>query len=153
MIFKWIDYTTDYSRIVDSWLDLEAKRFTGCDNGWDDFFDYWCNHEDNIKGENFWGKVVFEGSTPFAIITLAINFNGEFLISEYIVDPKKRGKGYGTAALRELLNKVRTSSGKISEQRKRLFTPITLPRKRLSKRPDFASEVCILTATLQITDI
>jgi len=103
MKFEWVDYTTEYSRVVESWLDREAKRFTGCDDGWDDFFDYWCNEGDHKKGENFWDKVVFEGSTPFAVIALGMNDNGEFIISEYIVDPKKRGKGCGTAALRELL--------------------------------------------------
>lgn len=137
MIFKWIDYTTDYSRIVDSWLDLEAKRFTGCDNGWDDFFDYWCNHEDNIKGENFWGKVVFEGSTPFAIITLAINFNGEFLISEYIVDPKKRGKGYGTAALRELLNNSTDIIGKDIRTAEAVIYPNNIASKKAFEKAGF----------------
>jgi len=112
MKFKWTDYTVEYSRIIDSWLDSEAKRFTGCDDGWDDFFDYWCNHDDNIKGKNFWGKVVFEGSTPFAVIAIGMHDNDEFNISEYIVDPQKRGKGYGTAALRELLTNSTEIIGK-----------------------------------------
>ncbi len=102
MNYQWIDYTDQYSRVVERWLDRTAKKYTGCDEGWDNFFTYWKNDDSQRAGENFWGKIVFEGGVPFAVIAVGYH-DGTFIIMEYIVAPKKRGKGYGSSALRELL--------------------------------------------------
>lgn len=137
MEFKWIDYTTEYSHVVDSWLDSEAQRFTGCDDGWDDFFDNWCNYENNKRGENFWGKVVFEDSAPFAVIALGMNDKGEYVISEYIVDPQKRGKGYGTAALRELLTNSSEIIGKDINTAEAVIYPNNIASQKAFEKAGF----------------
>ena len=137
MKFKWVDYTTEYSHVVDSWLDSEAKKFTGCDDGWDEFFDYWCNYKNNKRGENFWGKVVFEGSTPFAVIALGMNDKGEFVISEYIVDPQKRGKGYGTATLYELLTNSMEIIGKDIRTAQAVIYPNNIASQKAFEKAGF----------------
>ena len=38
MKYNWIDYRTEYRETVDSWLDDSAKRFTGCSDGFDDYY-------------------------------------------------------------------------------------------------------------------
>ncbi len=137
MKFKWVDYIIEYSRVVDSWIDPEAKRFTGCDDGWDDFFDYWSNYEHNKIGENFWGKVVFEGSTPFAVIALGMIDDKEFVISEYIVDPQKRGKGYGTAALRELITNSAEIIGKDIRTAEAVIYPNNIASQKAFEKAGF----------------
>ncbi len=100
--YSWIDYTDRYSRVVEPWLDRTAKKFTGCAEGWDSYFTYWKNYDDTKIGENFWGKVISDGGVPFAVMTVGFH-DGIFTVSEFIVAPKKRKKGYGSSALRELL--------------------------------------------------
>lgn len=102
MKYNWIDYTAEYAPIVESWLDLEAKKNTGCDEGFDQEFEYWKNDSNTKIGENFWGKVVCDGGAPFAVIAAGF-YDGIFIICELIVDPAKRGKGHGPSALSELL--------------------------------------------------
>ena len=102
MQFEWKDYTTEYSAVIESWLDPEARKFTGCDEGFDQYFEYWKNESNTKLGENFWAKVICQGNIPFAVITLGL-YNGEFTVSEFIADPLKRGQGLGSSALTELI--------------------------------------------------
>lgn len=41
MRYDWIDYSSSYKETVDSWLDEDAVRFTGCDEGFDEYYQYW----------------------------------------------------------------------------------------------------------------
>ena len=101
MIFKWIDYTYKDDVLIDSWLDEEAVRLTGLEDGWRAFYDYWANE---LK-DGYWCKVVYFDDTPIAIIFF--DYNPEidsYHISEFVVRPEYRGKGYGTKILNELLD-------------------------------------------------
>ena len=102
MKYTWIDYTNQYSSVVEPWLDREAKKYTGCDEGWDRYITYWKNDGGTKIGGNFWGKVVSDGGIPFAVMAIGFH-DGMFTVSEFIVAPEKRKKGYGSSALRELL--------------------------------------------------
>ena len=35
MKFTWEDYSVTYKDVVESWLDEEAKKFTGCEEGFE----------------------------------------------------------------------------------------------------------------------
>ena len=102
MKYKWIDYTVDYAPIIESWIDSDARKYTGCDDGWDNYFEYWKNFSGTKIGENFWAKVIFNGNTPFAVMAISLQ-DGTGAVCEYIIDPLKRGKGYGSSALIELM--------------------------------------------------
>lgn len=102
MRFKWIDYTSIYKDIVDSWVDEEAKRFTGCDEGFEKYYQYWVNDPDTKLGENFWVKIILLEDAPVGIIAIGL-WNGVFTISEFIIRPDSRGIGLGSSALTELL--------------------------------------------------
>lgn len=102
MNFQWIDYNDKYADLVDSWLDDEAKQYTGCDDGWASFYEYWKNDSETILGETFWCKLIKDGNIPFAVIALSL-YDNAYTIMEYIVDPRRRGTGYGTLGLCELL--------------------------------------------------
>ena len=103
MNFGWKDYSARYASIVESWMDAEAKRFSGCDEGWEDYFNYWKNDKQTQLGINFWGKVVFMHSIPIAVISLALA-DEKIIVSEFIVAPSYRGRGFGTQILQELLS-------------------------------------------------
>lgn len=103
MKYQWIDYTKEYAALIDGWLDDEAIRFTGIDSGWDDFYEYWKNDSEMSLGENYWCKLISYEGVPFAAIAFSL-WEGKFTVMEYIVDPKKRGCGLGSSALKELMD-------------------------------------------------
>ena len=43
--FTWLDYNSSHRETVESWFDSEAVKYTGCDDGWDSFFEYWKLNE------------------------------------------------------------------------------------------------------------
>ncbi len=103
MKYNWITYSSKYKAIVDSWLDDDTRRFTAIDASFEDYVQYWETNNDSNKSEYFWSKVITDkNEMPFGVIAIAL-YNSVFTISEYIIDPQKRNKGYGSSALKELL--------------------------------------------------
>ncbi len=102
MQFDWKHYSNDDAKLVDSWLDDSAIRETGLDEGWQAFYDYWMTENPSIE-EKDCCFIISHDKIPFAVIYLAI-IDHCITISEYVVAPNKRGMGYGTAAIKELLN-------------------------------------------------
>ena len=112
MTFAWRDYTEADAPMADGWLDEEAIRHTGLDDGFDDCYRYWKEQPEIHMGENLWGKLFSVGDTPVGVCLLGME-NGVLTVSELLIDPVKRGNGYGSAALKELLEK----SGDILDKR------------------------------------
>ena len=100
--FEWQDYTKNDAALVDSWLDADAVRLTGLDEGFDEFCQYWENESDPARGEYFRCKIVTENQRPFAAIAFGY-CSGTVTIMEIVVDPALRGQGRGTAVLREII--------------------------------------------------
>ena len=111
MTFTWENYRverTDIVETVEKLFDYEAMRFTGCDDGFKAFCDYWYNE----LGENsFWCKTVFLNGELIAVIALAKAPDGVFTVQELAVSSEKRGCGYGSAILSELLRYSREIIG------------------------------------------
>ena len=100
--FDWQDYTREHAALVDSWLDADAVRMTGMDEGFDAFHQYWKNESSPERGEYFWSKLVSENGHPFAVISYGY-CNGTITIMEIVVDPVVRGQGKGAAVINEFL--------------------------------------------------
>lgn len=101
MNFTWKDYEPETMSFVEVWLDDECKRFTGIDDGFQDFYEYW-SFEATQNGKLFCSKVVFENEIPIGII--AIGKDGDRItVMELIVSRKVRNKGKGTKIIEELL--------------------------------------------------
>ena len=100
--YVWKDYDPDIMGFVEEWLDGEAVELTGLDEGWREFYEYWCGEDDFSLGENFFSKVVYEDEVPIAVIAFAIR-DGAFNIMEIVVPCDLRGRGYGSGVLAELL--------------------------------------------------
>lgn len=102
MDFVWRDYNPKIMRYIESWLDENAVKSTGLDDGFRDFYEYWANEDGFVVGENFWCKVAFENDEPFAVIAFC-QHERKISIMEIVLDPQKRGQGKGSKLLKELL--------------------------------------------------
>lgn len=136
MKFTWFDYNKIYANTVEDWLDTDAKQFTGCDEGWDSFYEYWKNDDEMMLGNNYWCKVVYECDAPVAVIAISM-YQNIFTIMEYIVDPTKRGKGYGSTALKELLENSTTIIGKDITQAKAVIYPNNIASQKAFEKAGF----------------
>lgn len=111
MRYEWRTYTADDAATVDSWMDPDARYFTGCDDGWNAYITE-MHSEDYIRiGENFWCKVVMSEHRPIAAAALYLAEDGILWISEMVVKPEARGQGHGSAILQELLCRTDTVLG------------------------------------------
>lgn len=102
MKYEWHNYDPETMGYIENWLDEEAVKFTGLDEGFRDFYAYWANEDGFDVGKNFWCKVVCENDDPFAVIAFCQN-EYKILIMEIVVKPENRGHGIGTNLLRALL--------------------------------------------------
>ncbi len=102
MRFKWEKYHSTYEKLVDSWLDDVAVKFTGLDDGWKDFYSYWMQESKTDDTCEDFCFIVSDCDVPFAVIYVGTKLC-ELTISECIVAPDKRGMGYGSSAIKELM--------------------------------------------------
>ncbi len=102
MNFNWRDYDPQTDLFVESWLDSDGAYFTGCDEGWRSFYEYWLNEPDFNLGEDYWCKIAYSGDAPCGIIALS-KYQGKVTVMEILVSPELRGKGIGTKMLAEML--------------------------------------------------
>lgn len=107
MEFIWFDYNPDTMEYVEYWLDEYAVKMTGMDEGFRDFYEYWSNEEGFFVGKNFWSKVVFYSNEPFAVVAFCL-YDNKISIMEIFVSPEKRGLGFGTRLIRELVDNGKT---------------------------------------------
>ena len=101
--YGWIDYTPRFDYLIESWFDKEGKKYTGCDDGFADYFKYWIGQPKIKYNENFWAKIILNENVPVGIIVLSSD-EETYYIAEYIISPAERGRGVGSSALRELLD-------------------------------------------------
>ena len=136
MKYDWIDYSSEHKLLVDSWIDAAAAKFTGCDDGFDEYYKYWINEPETKLGKNFWAKTINENGAPIGVIAIGL-WEGVFTISEYIISPNKRGKGIGTAALSELLVHAKTILGIKIEKAQAVIFPNNIASQKAFEKAGF----------------
>ena len=136
MKYDWIDYSSIYEVTVDSWLDEEAQRFTGCDGGFDTYYQYWVNEPDTKLGENFWVKIIFANSEPIGVMTIALH-NSTFIVSEFIIRPDKRGKHIGSSVLVELLTYSKYILGSTIKDAEAVIFPDNIASQKAFEKAGF----------------
>ena len=133
MQYHWIDYSPTNKDLVESWLDADAKHFTGCDEGFDAFYQYWANDPETRPGENFWTKIILSGSDPIGVIAFGV-WDGVFTIMEFLIRPDRRGQHFGSSALLELLAQAENIVGrKIHNAEAVIFPSNTASQKAFEK--------------------
>ncbi len=139
MQFTWLDYTADHAEIAESWMDDEARRETGCDDGWREYIAD-CMNDPTIRfGENFWCKVIFRNADPVVVIAMGEE-NGELVVSEIVTAPEKRGQGIGSAVLAELLENCTRILGKSIKSALAVIFPDNIPSQKAFERAGFRYE-------------
>lgn len=133
MLFKWTDYNTSMT-FVEDWLDDEAVRVTGLDDGFRDFYEYWKN--ENIPDINYWCKVVSENDKPFAVITIGKD-KENFIFMEFVIAPGKRNQGKGTLILKELLKESKIILGQEIESAEAVIFPSNPASQKAFKKAGF----------------
>ncbi|MBQ8548145.1 MAG: GNAT family N-acetyltransferase [Lachnospiraceae bacterium] len=139
MKFTWEDYSATYKDIVETWLDEEAKKFTGCDDGFEEYYNYWINDVDTKLSENFWAKVIIQDNIPVGVMTIAL-WENVFTISEYIIRPDYRGKGIGSSALAELLAESKMILGIEISDACAVIYPNNVPSQKAFEKAGFQFE-------------
>lgn len=139
MNLTWIDYPAEYAETIESWMDEEAVRGTGCDAGWFDFVKCCMEEPGTIPGENFWFKIVLADGVPVAVIA-AGEENGNLQISEFLVDPKNRGQGIGSGVLAVLLRDTEQILGKNIRSAGAVIFPDNLPSQKAFEKAGFIYE-------------
>ena len=110
MNFTWTDYKTENAALVDSWLDDTAVRMTGIEDGFDDEWRATLDEAKKFPGCKDFCKFVGENGVPFAAVKYGF-YQNNATVSVIIVDPTQRGKGRGSAVLRELVANTNTLVG------------------------------------------
>lgn len=119
MKFNWADYNISMD-FVETWIDEEAVRATGLDDGFRDFYEYWKN--ESIPGKNYWCKIVSENNTPFAVVTVGKDEH-RFIFMEFLISPNMRNQGKGTLVLKELLSDSNAILGQKIESAEAVIFP------------------------------
>lgn len=102
MLFEWIDYIAKYAALIDSWLDDSAIEMTGIDECWDNYWNAVLIDALNYPGCLDYCKMVFTDGKPIAVVAFGY-YRGDVTISEIIISPEMRSKGYGSKILKELI--------------------------------------------------
>lgn len=136
MRFQWMDYAEEYEDVVESWLDEEAVRFTGIDEGFWDYFQYMIKEPDTKYGENFWVKVILEKGKPVGMMAVGL-WEKSFTISEIIISPTHRGNGIGSAAIREWIDFSDSLIGVPCEKAKAVIFPNNTASQKAFEKAGF----------------
>ena len=136
MRYKWVDYNKDYKNMVESWMDIGAVRFTGCDDGWDQFVEYWKNEQDTVLNENFFVKVILDGEVAVGVIAIFWEKDTCY-IQELLVSPDRRKLGVGSSALAELLEDGECIIGKKIKNAQACIYPLHIVSRRAFERAGF----------------
>lgn len=138
MRFKWEHYqNTHHKDLVDSWLDGVAVKFTGLDDGWKDFYDYWMQAAEKSSNCKDYCFIVSENNEPFCVIYVATQ-DTELTVSECVVAPNKRGKGYGSASIKELIDNCAMLVGEHINAAKAVIYPNNIVSQKAFEKAGFA---------------
>lgn len=105
-MYRWKKCAAEDCRTIDSWLDEEAVRNTGIDEGWENFASYWHGEVAKSRDKGFFDYIIFFDNTPVAAIAVGwenVNDTKSLTVSEFVVAPHMRRMGHGAKILSELL--------------------------------------------------
>ncbi len=137
MRFRWEHYQDTQEALVDSWLDEAAVNFTRLDDGWKVFYDYWMQEAKESSNCKDYCFIVSENNIPFCVIYAATQ-DSQLTISEFVVDPDKRGKGYGSAAIKELMDHCSVLVGDHIRVAKAVIYPSNVVSQKVFEKAGFA---------------
>lgn len=129
MKFQWTDYSAEDAPTVDRWLDVDAVAMTGLDMLWDDYWNAVLADAVNYPGCKDHCKLVRDNGIPVAVICFGC-YEGEATVSEIVVAPQFRGRGYGTRILQDLI----AHSGELLGEKVDKISAVIFPANVASQR-------------------
>lgn len=139
MEFEWTDYSTEDSKFIDLWLDDAAAAMTGIDQGWDGYWNAVIADAENYPGCKDFCKIVRENGVPVAVVAFGF-YRGNATISEIVVDPLQRSKGYGARIIYELISHSDTWIDEEIVQFDAVVFPNNLPSQKAFQKAGFVLE-------------
>ena len=139
MVFTWTDYQTENAALVDSWLDDAAVRMTGIEDGFDEEWRATLKEAGSFPGCKDFCKIVSENGVPFAAVKYGF-YQNNATVSVIIVDPTQRGKGRGSAVLRELVTNVNTLVGEKVDRLEAVIFPSNAASQKAFEKAGFVFE-------------
>jgi len=136
MTYHYIDYTPETEAVIDSWLDDDGAYFTGFEDGFASYYDYWINVPDHVPGENYWAKIICDKDTPVGVVVISLA-EDIFYFAELLIDPAKRGIGIGTTAIRELLENGKGILGRRIDRAEACIYPSNTPSQKVFENAGF----------------
>ena len=136
MLYKWVDYHKGYKEVVETWLDDEAVKYTGCAEGWDQYFEYWKNEPGTVLNGNFFSKVVLDGGKAVGVIAVYEEKN-IYYIQEFVVSPDRRCMGTGSSILKELLQSGEYIVGKTITRAEACIFPSNISSRKAFEKAGF----------------
>lgn len=133
---EWTDYSREDGVVVDSWLDVDAVAMTGLDQGWDAYWQAVLADAQNFPGCKDVCKVIRENGAPIAVVCFGW-YEGVITVSEILVAPQRRGKGFGTKILRELIVLADHFIGERTEKLRAVIYSNNLPSQRAFAKAGF----------------
>ncbi len=129
-------YKDSDAKIVDTWLDSDAVRFTGIDNGWQEFYDYWIKCAENNSIKDIYCYTAYNSNFPIGVIFIGTEKN-ILTISELIIAPELRRKGYGSKVLNTLILSIASIIGRNFDTAKAVIFPSNLASQRCFEKAGF----------------
>ena len=139
MTFTWLDYTTEYAPLVDSWMDETAVKMTGIEDGIDSEWQATLKESVNFPGCKDFFKIVCGNGVPFAAVKYGY-YQNNVTVSVIIVDPMQRGKGRGSAVLRELAENINRLVGEKTDKIEAVIFPSNTASQRAFGNAGFVFE-------------
>lgn len=136
MHYTYIDYSPDFEAVIDSWLDEDAAYYTGFEDGFAVYYDYWATEPNTVLGENFWMKVVSENDVPIGVVVLSFA-DGTVDFLEFLIDPAKRGQGTGSAVIHELIENGKDILGRAIGRAGACIYPSNVPSQKAFEKAGF----------------
>lgn len=136
MYFEWVDYCFEDAVLVNSWLDPQTAAMTGLDQGWDEYWQAVLADAKNFPGCRDFCKIVRKNSLSIAVVAFGC-YQGTAVISEIIVAPDLRSKGYGSEIIQELLTCSDILLGECNNKFTAVIFPDNLPSKKAFAKAGF----------------
>ena len=135
--YRFLKYTPEHTAIAESFFDEEARRMTGCDDGWEDYYSYYMSEESVEKlEEDFWCRLVYLDGQPLGILAFGIH-EGTLTVSEFVISPEMRGKGHGNAILTDFLEEYTVNCGLDYERAMAVIYPENTASRRAFEKAGF----------------
>lgn len=139
MKYRWIDYSSDLSSLVNAWLDNDTVTMTGIYMGWDEYVNASIEDSQNYPDSKDFFKIILENNKPIAVMAYGY-YQGVVTVAEFFVAPEERSKGKGSLIIADLIENSNELIGLQINQYKVVIFPNNPASQRAFEKAGFEFE-------------